>query len=408
MRSRHAPTVLLVALFVGVPLSLGASTQDAGGGDAPESWEDAIPLTTATFSGTHDPAQGDLEDWYRVAIPQGKGARIWFDHSQAWNSRLLAKTDGGTNLSYSFNPTWQEPQSVRVPPGIPFVRFAAIHPSEAGSYDGGITFLDPLPQADAGYQDDAPGVRDEAFEIHSMSIRGELRPEQGDIEDWYRFVPPKDKQLRAILLPDPSADFWLTSTGDTGFVVEHSDEAGPGGIEVTHVPSGYTGGRFGIRHTSGSGNYTLTIELHDPASPSIGALRVGPEPALPERNRSVEFDITNPGGPAGSTLVYAWVRYYTAPGVITDRYIGREWMSIPANSTTTVTWPWDTTGQYGTAYVTACLYNEIDSTRSDNIRTQAVTLGPPNPITSGPGGALGVDPLRLPPFDEYAYCLTWD
>lgn len=67
--------VLLVAVLL-VPLFPTASA-DAGGGDAPEAWQDAVEIPFAAFSGSLT-LQSEDRDWYRFRVPDGSAVELRF------------------------------------------------------------------------------------------------------------------------------------------------------------------------------------------------------------------------------------------------------------------------------------------------------------------------------------------
>lgn len=416
MARRVAHAFLLLAIISPAALpsvaSDGAQDDAGSGGDAPEDWKDALDVTGTTFSGART-GPDDLVDWYRIQVPPGKSLRVTLTPETAHYSTLQALTDDGRNLSYSRYVHWNLPQTILVPHGQEAARIGArILDDEGGTYSITVRVLDPRPQHDGVYPEDASDDRDAALETPLGVHRGELRPMQGDAQDWYRVVVPPGMQVRAVLTLE-EGDVWLMATDDGGWPDDVSGNTGPGGVEIVSVADWRNGGvRIGVRATSGEGYYTLAMHAHPLANLRVAALSIAPETSpIPQTSRNVTITINNDGGIADKVLLRTWATYYGAYS--TNHDIGSKWLSIPANSSTNVTFSWETAGQAGNAYVHACISSHVDRTAGDNElveRTEVVAALPHgnglHPLGYVPWQLEGLAPLQYG--DYIAWCDVWD
>ena len=415
---RMALAAAFIMLAASLPTAAGGSQgHDAGTGrDAPDAWEDALDVTATRFVGAQS-GPSDEHDWYRIQVPPGKSLRVTIDPLSARFVTLRALTDDGRNLSYSRNFGWDYSQSIFVPQGEPAVRIdALVHEDytnpgyHEGSYEILVVPVEPRPQQDGGYADDASDDRDAALETPYGTLRGELRPSQGDREDWYRIPVPVGTQVRAVLRLG-EGDASLTGADDGGWPKDVSDASGLGGIEIVNVADRHSGGvRIGVRHVAGEGNYTLELQQHKLADLEPAEIRVSEETSpIPQTSRTVTITVTNNGGPADNVHVKAWVAFsaYAA-----DHFLGSTVVSIWENASAEVPFEWDTRGQAGTARVYACVSNSVDVTFTDNLQSQETHVLAPLPGGMGlhPAGYVpwgqGLEPL--PWREYYGYCLTWD
>lgn len=132
--------LLLCALLLGIPaaaLAPAAQDDNGTGADAPEAWTSAVDVPLAAIAGTLDPAAGDREDWYRVAVPAGK-VLVWTYHSDIPDAYVYVLDDAGGRLSayhmwnfFGGNGTW-DPKRI-VLPG-PHVRIGVAEHTGGGTY----------------------------------------------------------------------------------------------------------------------------------------------------------------------------------------------------------------------------------------------------------------------------------
>ena len=174
-------------------------------------------------------------------------------------------------------------------------------------------------------------------------------------------------------------------------------------MEVVDALDRFSGGvRIGVRLTAGEGPYTLDLQYYDLPDPRPLDISVAPEPAPPERTRLVTVTLGNNGGPADNTDLRVWASYATNDHRIVDRTT----LSIPANGTISVAFPWDTTGQAGDATIIACVESAVDATNRNNRADHRTSVLTPLPV--------GVDANSVPDYvlkpygPWFGYCYTWD
>lgn len=384
MRVRR--TLALLLALATLPLAAGSEgSDDAGGpGDAPDTWTGARNVA-ASFSGTF--TSGDPADWFRFIPPAGMSLHVRLDPAANFSGGLQAVDDTGRNLSVSRYVYWQRDLTIRVPPDVGAVRIG-IFPDELGPYAVTLTLYAPADQDDAGLGDDAPAIRDEAFEITARSFSGELRPGLGDGEDWYRLVLPAERALRVILTTD-RPDMYVTVANDWGGAISHAEERTQVGVPADGVI------RIGVRYPLGSGvnaSYQVTLEI-GPLPDIRVSVSVAAEHLPFETTREVILDLTNVGGDADEVHVWANAIQRSSLGG-TQEAFGFQVIALDAGATHTVALSWETIGRVGYFEMEGCAMGLAEAQREDNSDSTSGWIGPmlPGFFAADPEGFL---PARL-------------
>lgn len=75
----HPLLAALLLVPLGIPVSSATGQDDAGSGaDAPDAAADALPIPFGRVRGVVAPAQGDVEDWYRLDVPGARGVLLGY------------------------------------------------------------------------------------------------------------------------------------------------------------------------------------------------------------------------------------------------------------------------------------------------------------------------------------------
>lgn len=224
-----------------------------------------------------------------------------------------------------------------------------------------------LDQDDLHTGADAPNDPAGAVDVPLAGGTGLLAPETNDFDDWYRMPSVPDKGLRIRLqsatgglnlgvMNDDLQWIWNGGCGGFGPMSEgggcKGGGPGPGtGIEVyAHAWGGaYRIGVWG----GGGGAYALDVEIVDLYDLRIDQVSVRSRPITTEAagelplatQRAIDVTVTNLGpGPAVWSGVNVWAQHDVGRG----RDVGNAGLPhLPAGATTTVSIPWDTTGQVG-------------------------------------------------------------
>lgn len=222
-------------------------------------------------------------------------------------------------------------------------------------------------QDDAGSGGDAPDSHEAAIDVALTSFTGTLDPLDNDRADWYRFIVPPGKGLRVTMQP-ATADFDLLVRDDQGSVIGGGWRSG-NATEVTTVAPSTGAARIGVVPWSGSGGYSVSLEIVELPNLAVRSVAVSPVPVETDMGplftgtqRIVRVVVENHGEAATLARVDVWSHQQDS-----QRAIGGQYLELAPGAVIELTFDWDATGQLGDADVTAYVYGMLpDLDWSDN------------------------------------------
>ncbi|MBI4392969.1 MAG: hypothetical protein HY556_04095 [Euryarchaeota archaeon] len=229
------------------------------------------------------------------------------------------------------------------------------------------------PQDDFGTGNDAPNDPGSAVDV-GPSGNGILAPEDSDFQDWYRVTVPAGKGIH-VSLSSPTGGLQLEiRSDDQSFVTNACCNNGPSTWSELYAYTSGTAYRIGVSACCSGGPYALTTEAVDLFDLSIAAVRVVNRPIMTDAvdapvstQRTIEIDVGN-NGPGGA--FQSGVNVRAEHEFSGGRDVGNAGIPfIAPGGQTTVSIPWDATGQVGDVALQIDVGGPLDSNWQNNHAT---------------------------------------
>lgn len=238
-----------------------------------------------------------------------------------------------------------------------------------------VLFLTPtalaVAQDDGGTGGDAPSDPFAAPTVPVGPIDGQLVPEEGDQEDWYRVEADPSKGIRVTLTSD-TGGLALEIMHENGWFLDSACCTGGPGAGIDLFTSGAPAYRILVQACCEGGPYHLDMELVDLADLAIEDVTIhhrpvsidtGPTPLSTQR--TVDVTVRNIGnGNALMASVGASVRHDLTSG---QRSIGGDELpDLGPGEAAALSFDWDATGEVGDVTVVVDVFTPLDASFENN------------------------------------------
>lgn len=359
---------LVVSLLLLTPLAASVDAAASGGSSQ--------ATATLVGEGTHTGSANDGNGvWYRVSVPEGKAVHVAYTvvSGDTWNSLSFVDSTGTQVAGVSHNNAGaydpDEPEA--------WVRIRGYW--DGIDYSFTLSLVIAPPQDDAASGQDAGQFRSTALPVQPGAIVGRVREAFGDVADWYRIDVPVGTILDFHSVTGSSI-YLISSDGTPISRVAQNGWFDP----VTY--SLVTGGPIYVYVDYGD-PYGFVVAASKRADLRVDGVEVreieaqtASGPTGVSYAREVVVTVSNVG--EGHSRKASLLVRSTHEGPATSyRVLGERAVDLPAGGETTVSIPWDTTGQVGDVVVVATVTNEHDADLENDVgRTDSFVLVGGSPV----------------------------